>query len=123
ETHPGDPALAEKQFAEIRAEGQSHFSDQAMAWGSCGQAICAIRRGDIALAESLLSDAERWLELPLETSGKVWISGALMILALGRRDLDAAEQAARRGSQLIHRSHPTAMYTMEGYAGAAEVFL
>lgn len=119
----GDFPRAEAWFAELGEVAGRRGHDQARLWSTHGRAKLIFRLGRVAEAAEML-EASPALHDPTVDRADAILGLGLLALArwrLGRRE-DAREAAAATLAR-IGRSRPVANYSLEGYAGAAQVFL
>jgi tetratricopeptide (TPR) repeat protein len=96
---------------------------QAEAWGLLDQIESLLPLGEIERAAPLLEKLAPFLEADIGRSEQVWGHGLTAAALLERGRHDDAYAAARRANAASAGLAPVAVYTFEGYAGAAEVLL
>jgi len=124
-TYPsGDCALTSRQLQEIRNVARRRGDAQAEIWGSCGQAMCALRMGRLVEAKTLLEAAATSLRANKLTGAEtIWIAGLLALVRWRQDEPDLACQTADEAMHLITKTQPITPYVLEGYAGVTEVYL
>lgn len=105
----------------VSARRQGDF--QAEAWGLLDQLESLLAIGDGARTAPLLDALRPFLDRDIGLSEQIWGNGLLALGLLRAGDETGARAAAARAAAASARTAPVAVYTYEGYAGAAEVFL
>jgi class 3 adenylate cyclase/tetratricopeptide (TPR) repeat protein len=119
----GDYAAGEEQFSEQWHYARAHGHEQAQVWGCHGRATNLLRQGRIDESARLLQTSAAL------TPGYAWNAdtilgfGLLAVAWLRLGEFDRARQTAEESLRLIEQTRPVANFNLEGYAGAAEVFL
>jgi DNA-binding SARP family transcriptional activator/predicted ATPase len=123
--HQGQFAASTKRFADVLASAEYRGDPLVQHWGFLGQAQCALRLGHIH-ADNVMFFLEKARALPEKYLGLaevIRLNGLLARAYLYQGQPELAWQAAQRAAQLIKQSSFFMFWTMEGYAGPAEVFL
>jgi class 3 adenylate cyclase/tetratricopeptide (TPR) repeat protein len=123
EYYQGHFAHAAKQFEEVWTAARRRGNDQGQAWGLCGQAVSVLRLGRTDEAAALLEEATALREERIGRTEAIWVYGSLAVARWRHCEQALALQAAADAMRLIIHSQPLANYALEGYAGAAEVYL
>lgn len=112
-------AIQKETLASARYRGDSQFQFHELT----GFALNALRMGDLPQAMESLNEASSLLEENRDIVEEIRFYGVFAQIHLQRGDMDSAKQSARLTMERIVRNRPTAFYSLEGYAGAAEVYL
>ena len=96
---------------------------QAEAWGLLDQIESLLPLGEMERAMTLLDALIPFLDKDIGRSEQVWGHGLLALGLLRNGEHVRAHEAAAKANVMSSRTPPVAVYTYEGYAGAAEVFL
>jgi hypothetical protein len=122
--YKGEFARRVKMGADVLYTSARRQGDlQAEAWGLLDQIESLIALGDLKRTMTLLQALTPFLEKDIGRSEQIWGYGLLAVGLLRSGQLAAAYDAARRANLVSVRQAPVAVYTFEGYAGAAEVLL
>jgi DNA-binding SARP family transcriptional activator/predicted ATPase len=123
--YQGYYASAMSQFADVLASAEYRGDPLAQCWALVGQAKCLLRSGqvhdDTLLA--LLKKAKALPETFLTLADRIHVNGVLAVTYLYQGKHDLAWQAAETTLGLARRASAPIFWVLEGYAGAAEVFL
>ncbi len=109
-------------YTELYRLGQQSGDVQVQTWGLDGQATNLIRTGDLAHAGRLLAQAQSLLEQSSDLAEETVYYGTLAVLHLEQGDYQVAAHAAETALEKGRGVSPV-YSTLEGHAGAAEVFL
>ena len=101
---------------------QSHDL-QSQAWGLLDQAESLLPLGRTDEAADLLARVKQLIPRNIGRAEEVWAYGLLAVTQWRRGERFAALENASLGAHRARSVAPTAVYTMEGYAGLAEVRL
>ena len=103
---------------------QTRADPQPQIWGLCGQVECGLPTGALPLSRALalLEEASGLLSGTVDAD-EIRVHGLLAKVHMRRGDVAAALDAARTAARWIEGSSPTAFYSFEGRAAAAEVCL
>jgi tetratricopeptide (TPR) repeat protein len=118
----GDRERAARLRGELRAAGAASRSPQTIGWALIGLAEDSLARGQPAAAREQLREA---LDLgpAIRRVEEIWARGLLARAHLGEGEPESARTEAELALTLAAGTVPTAFYTIEGYAGIAEVLL
>ena len=120
----GDFEAASQQFLEVRNVAHRRGDPQAEIWGLCGQAMCALRRGRLVEAKTLLEAAATGLRTYASGGAEdIWLSGLRALTHWRQDEPELALQIADEAMHLISKTKPVTPYVSEGYAGVAAVYL
>jgi class 3 adenylate cyclase len=114
-------SLADAQTVE--ADARRRGDVQARLWGLCGLTMGHLRLGELDAAQAHLAAAEELIDDEVERVERVWILGLAAVLRWRLDDRGTAAAAADAVDDLVAQSSPTAIATLEGYAGLVEVRL
>ncbi len=119
--YQGDLVGNDQVCEKISYVAQRNGNSLQEAWGIEGQALSALRFGDIDKAIRLFEEAMPGLAP--DTGATISASGLLAVALLYQGEHELARQLADRTAILISESSLTHFATVEGYAGVAEVYL
>lgn len=112
-------AIQKETLASARYRGDNQFQFHELT----GFTLNALRMGDLAQAMESLNQASSFLEENRDIVEEIRFYGVFAQIHLQRGDMDSAKQSAGLAMERIVRNRPTAFYSLEGFAGAAEVYL
>jgi tetratricopeptide (TPR) repeat protein len=123
--YKGDYPQSRALFARVYMSAQRTQNLVHQAWGLLGQAQNDLRLGFLDEAAGLLQTSLQILEAQTMTDLVTLIQayGLLALTELYRGRREAAGILAQQGIERIGKSEPTGFALLEGYAGAAEVYL
>lgn len=120
----GEYAEASEYYNELYNRARSNGHAQAQAWALLGQAACTLRTGKSSEVTGYLERASSLLTEALDKVDEIRFYGLLASARLRLQEWQyAARQAAATAARLIAQSHPSTVYSYEGYSGVAEVYL
>jgi DNA-binding SARP family transcriptional activator/predicted ATPase len=114
-----------QHFAAALASARQRDDPLAQFWALLGQAECALRLGGIH-ADNVMFFLEDAKALPEKYLGKpevIRLNGVLAVVYLHQGHHSQAWQAAQKTARMIKQSSFWMFWSIEGYAGPAEVFL
>ncbi|MFQ5578449.1 MAG: hypothetical protein ACE5G8_15820, partial [Anaerolineae bacterium] len=117
-------ATALQAYADMYTLGLDSDNLQHQAWGLNGRGMSLLRLGQTGQAATLLEQAQEILPKvgPFRVA-EVLNRGLVAVAYLRQGRRNKARQAADTAARLIAQSPPAACAMLEGYAGAAEVYL
>ncbi len=120
----GEFSQCEKKFSEIHQVGEKNQNSQHQIWGLIGKAECVLRLGHMDEALRLLQYVLSLLQKSPDRAEELRTQGLLAVSYLRGGNYSLAENHAEKAANLIAQfPMPTAHYLLEGYCGAAEVYL
>ncbi|MCC6613743.1 MAG: protein kinase [Anaerolineae bacterium] len=121
----GDFPRSRELFAQVQRSAMRTNSLLHHSWGLLGQGQNALRMGSLADAAGLLRNSIKVMEENRvnDIVTQIQAYGLLGVVELYRDNKDAAANLARSAVELINASEATGFALLEGYAGAAEVYL
>ena len=114
---------AHEQFAELGERARAIANLQHEAWSLYAMAEAGMPLGRHAAAREQLERAEQLLRAHPDHPSEIITYGLLAVLHLGESRYLSARQAAQAALTRILGEQPSVFSTLEGYAGAAEVFV
>lgn len=96
---------------------------QSLVWGLLDQAESLLPLGRTEPALALLEDVLRLLPSNVGRAEEIWTLGLHAVGLWRRGDLEGALRSAEKGLGIARSTLPTSVYTLDGYAGIAEVLL
>lgn len=112
-------ALQRETLSSARRRGDQQFQFHELS----GMAENALRLGNLAEALDFLTGAEALLAGKHGLVEEIRYYGVLAQVRLQQADWAGARQAAQQAAERIGRAQANAFYSLEGYAGPAEVYL
>lgn len=111
--------LAEK----LLASGQTYDNLQCQAWGLDDLGRVYYHRGEHATALELFAQSRQIYEKIDDTSGLIWVHGALAQVYTRQGDLDSARPHAVKAKEWLINTLPANYGLLEGYQGIADFYL
>ena len=125
--HQGDFAASQKLLNDCYASARRRGDGPAQAWALCGQVENGLRLGQEGHADKAVALSEQATEAllaeNLDRADEIRAYGLLAVAYLRRNESLLARATARTAEQRIAQLSPTAIYSLEGYAGVTEVYL
>jgi hypothetical protein len=120
----GDFTHSTKLWVDVTTSARRGEDPQSQIWGLCGQVESGLLLGlhpDQAVA--ILEEAKILLSGDVDRPEQIRVYSLLGKVCQRRNELQLAQQAAEMAAHWIAQTSPTAIYSFEGYAGAAETCL
>jgi tetratricopeptide (TPR) repeat protein len=123
--HRGQFVYSTQRFGEALASARHRNDALAQFWALLGLAECALRLGGIHASNMMffLEDAKRLPEKYLGRAEMIRRKGVLALLYLHQGNEEQARQEAHQAARMIKESNFWMLWSIEGYAAPAEVFL
>ncbi len=116
-------AASNQAYIDLYNEANNRGDEQQVVWGLCGQAMNALRTGQLDRAESLVSTI---LTLHIDESNRALISiidAVALAVYLERNNVAAAWEIAQKIDALLTGVLSVALSTVDAYASLAAVYL
>lgn len=115
--------LTRAAFEELRRRADRQHNRQHLAWGNYGTATALLPLGLVREAIPLLLEAQEQLRDQYDNHSRLICLGLLGVAYLRTGETDLALVAAKNVAALVQVTPPNNLTSLEGYAGAVEVWL